>query len=87
MSVLKFTADHSPAAPIREATAFLARLTAPVAETLAAAQRWRKRRRAYAELMSLDDRLLRDIGLSRSRIEATLSSEVDQRAAFDPELR
>lgn len=34
---------------------------------------WQQRRRAYAELASLDDRALADIGISRSEIRYVLS--------------
>ena len=34
---------------------------------------WRQRRRAYAELVSLDDRSLADIGITRSEIPYVLS--------------
>ncbi len=34
---------------------------------------WRQRQRAYAELASLDDRSLADIGISRSEIRYVLS--------------
>lgn len=35
-------------------------------------RQWRERRRAYDELMALDDRLLQDIGISRSEIRAAI---------------
>lgn len=44
----------------------LHRLTASVAD-------WRQRQRAYAELASLDDRSLADIGITRSEIPYVLS--------------
>ncbi len=34
--------------------------------------RWRRRQRAYGELMSLDDRSLSDIGIRRSQIPAII---------------
>ena len=34
---------------------------------------WRRRRRAHAELLSLDDRSLADIGITRSEIPYVLS--------------
>jgi uncharacterized protein YjiS (DUF1127 family) len=45
---------------------------------------WRRRERAYAELMALDDRSLDDIGVRRSQIRALV--EGDHRRARDPEL-
>jgi uncharacterized protein YjiS (DUF1127 family) len=89
MSVLKFAFDHEPSAPspLRDAAAFLVRLTAPAAEALAAAKRWRSRRHAYMELMALDERLLKDIGLSRGRIEATLYGDFDRPSECDAERR
>lgn len=44
----------------------LHRLAASVAD-------WRQRQRAYAELASLDDRSLADIGITRSEIPYVLS--------------
>ena len=37
---------------------------------------WRQRRRAYGELMALDDRLLADIGLRRADIPAIFHKKV-----------
>jgi uncharacterized protein YjiS (DUF1127 family) len=42
--------------------------------------RWRERRAAVRELHSLDDRSLRDIGVSRSEIEWVVSSQQAARA-------
>ncbi|MGE0714374.1 MAG: DUF1127 domain-containing protein [Alphaproteobacteria bacterium] len=39
----------------------------------AGAKRWTEQRRAYEELMALDDRQLRDMGLSRSEIPAVVA--------------
>lgn len=36
--------------------------------------RWQERRTAYRELMDLDDRMLRDIGISRSQIPAIVAA-------------
>jgi uncharacterized protein YjiS (DUF1127 family) len=36
---------------------------------------WRRRERAYAELMALDDRSLADIGVRRSQIRALVEGE------------
>jgi uncharacterized protein YjiS (DUF1127 family) len=48
-------------------------LTASVAD-------WRQRQRAYAELASLDDRSLADIGITRSEIPYVLSQAAQNRA-------
>jgi uncharacterized protein YjiS (DUF1127 family) len=42
---------------------------------------WRQRQRAYAELASLDDRSLADIGITRSEIPYVLSHATLDRAA------
>ena len=41
---------------------------------------WRRRQRAYAELATLDDRSLADIGISRSEIPYVLSHAAEHRA-------
>ncbi|HWI28433.1 MAG TPA: DUF1127 domain-containing protein [Stellaceae bacterium] len=41
---------------------------------------WRQRQRAFAELASLDDRALADIGITRSEIPYVLSSATGQDA-------
>jgi uncharacterized protein YjiS (DUF1127 family) len=48
------------------------RIAGLVAELLATARRAYKRRQAIGELLALDDRMLRDIGVSRSEIEYTV---------------
>jgi uncharacterized protein YjiS (DUF1127 family) len=48
---------------------------------------WRRRRRAYAELMSLDDRTLADIGIRRSQIAGVVfgnPSQAEKPAAAAP---
>jgi uncharacterized protein YjiS (DUF1127 family) len=44
---------------------------------------WRRRQRAYAELMALDDRSLADIGIRRSQIRGLI--EGDGVRGFDPD--
>jgi uncharacterized protein YjiS (DUF1127 family) len=44
---------------------------------------WRRRQRAYAELMALDDRSLADIGIRRSQIRALV--EGDDRRGCEPQ--
>jgi uncharacterized protein YjiS (DUF1127 family) len=45
---------------------------------------WRRRNEAYAELMSLDDRSLADIGIHRSQIPALIEG-VEKAAAVEAE--
>lgn len=42
---------------------------------------WRERARTYAELSSLDDRSLQDIGLTRGEIYSVARSATDPRRA------
>ncbi len=44
---------------------------------------WRQRQRAYAELASLDDRSLADIGITRSDIPYVLSQAAGQQTRTD----
>lgn len=53
---------------------FLENLVHRLSEAYAA---WRRRERAYAELASLDDRALADIGITRSEIRYVLSRHAD----------
>jgi uncharacterized protein YjiS (DUF1127 family) len=46
---------------------------------IVAVGKWREKRRALAELSSLDDRMLRDIGLDRSEITSVLSDRTGER--------
>jgi uncharacterized protein YjiS (DUF1127 family) len=41
---------------------------------------WRRRRRAYAELMTLDDRTLADIGIRRSQIAGVVYGKTEPSA-------
>jgi len=69
---------HPWQAVLAGATATLAELTAIVVATAGkgwrAYARWRERRAAVQELHALDDRTLRDIGISRSEIDWVVSS-------------
>lgn len=46
---------------------------------------WRRRHAAYAELMSLDDRSLADIGIHRSQIAALVDGAQGPRPAVEAE--
>jgi uncharacterized protein YjiS (DUF1127 family) len=46
---------------------------------------WRRRQRAYAELMALDDRSLADIGVHRSEIPALVAGVGDRRPVREPD--
>lgn len=54
---------------------------ARLAGAFAAFRQWRARRRAIAELESLDARILKDMGLSRSEIPAVVNGVYDPRAS------
>jgi uncharacterized protein YjiS (DUF1127 family) len=54
-----------------------------VETAVARVRAWREREQARAELMSLDDRSLADIGLSRSDIPAVLSGEYQSSRTTD----
>ncbi|MCC7275197.1 MAG: DUF1127 domain-containing protein [Alphaproteobacteria bacterium] len=45
-------------------------------KAIAAIGQWAAQRKAYEELMSLDDRQLRDMGLSRSEIPAVVAGNL-----------
>ena len=55
-------------------------LTAMLYDLWTALRRARQNRRAVAELLALDDRLLRDIGLSRDEIRAAAGGSLRSRA-------
>ena len=86
--MLKTAFDHRPPAraSLRDGVAWLGRVASSVVEPLVAFRQARLRKRAEAELMGLDDRMLKDIGLSRSRIEAAVNGDLPQDSYFDPEL-
>jgi uncharacterized protein YjiS (DUF1127 family) len=47
---------------------------------------WRRRERAYAELMALDDRSLADIGVRRSQIRALAEGDTPRGPRMEPVL-
>jgi uncharacterized protein YjiS (DUF1127 family) len=57
------------------------RLAAGVGGIVAALRQWRERRRATHELQSLDDRLLKDIGITRGDVWAAVHGELSDRGA------
>ncbi len=46
-------------------------------------RRWHKRRKAIAELSTLDDRMLRDIGISRGEIREVVDAQLRHEAEAD----
>jgi uncharacterized protein YjiS (DUF1127 family) len=54
-------------------------LSKAVRKTIAAFVAWRAFRRAESELMGLDDRALKDIGLDRSEIGSALMDHAQER--------
>jgi uncharacterized protein YjiS (DUF1127 family) len=72
MSAHAVTHDHPwPYRTAREhaGPTFWARSREGLAHAAAAVARWRRLRRDARRLMALDDRMLRDVGLSRGKIE------------------
>jgi uncharacterized protein YjiS (DUF1127 family) len=55
------------------------RLVTGVAGLVAVLRQWRERRRATHELQSLDDRLLKDIGITRGDVWAAVHGELSDR--------
>lgn len=51
-------------------------VTAGLRALAAKFQAWQRKRAAYEELMALDDRMLKDIGISRTEIPAALEGDV-----------
>jgi len=47
---------------------------------------WRRRERAYGELMALDDRSLADIGVRRSQIRALVEGDAPRGSRMEPAL-
>ena len=54
------------------------RLLSPVMAALRAIWQWRQHQRAIAQLRSLDDRMLKDIGIERSEIIAAVCGIRDE---------
>lgn len=61
-------------------------LFAPFARAGSAVRAELRARRAYAELASLDDRMLRDIGISRSEIHSLVRRPVASAEAVPPRV-
>jgi uncharacterized protein YjiS (DUF1127 family) len=75
--VIRAVADAS-AAILRPPLSALRRIAAGL-------RLWHIRRRATRELLSLDDRLLRDIGLSRGEIWAAVQGALEEPETLTPE--
>ena len=65
--------------PRSAATALIDAIVVPVRQMLAGFIRERALRRAENELMTLDDRMLKDIGLSRSEIGSAVRNPAEER--------
>lgn len=59
--------------------AALASLLALITESIAAYRKYRAFRRGYDQLMALDDRMLKDIGLDRTEITSALLNHEGER--------
>ncbi len=71
--VIEHYAKTGRAQAVRQALGGLIRgIVGAVRQGAEALQRWHRRRVTYRELMALDDRLLRDIGLRRDQIPAAV---------------
>jgi uncharacterized protein YjiS (DUF1127 family) len=57
----------------------LASLSALIAESIAAYRSYRAFRRGYHQLMALDDRMLKDIGIDRTEITSALLDHENER--------
>ncbi len=68
-------AAGAPAATDHRASA-KTHLAAAVRRAIASLRRWRKRRKAIAELSRLDDHMLRDIGVSRGQIREVVDAQL-----------
>ena len=75
-----FKLSSGPAAPqagaSEAAIPAVSRVLGPVSALASRFYNWRMRNAAYDGLMSMDDRLLRDIGLSRAEIEAAVDGQI-----------
>jgi uncharacterized protein YjiS (DUF1127 family) len=65
----------------------LASLSALIAESIAAYRQYRAFRRGHDQLMALDDRMLRDIGLDRTEISSALLNAGNERWRGDAHQR
>jgi uncharacterized protein YjiS (DUF1127 family) len=65
----------APAGSVQWLLAGFSRAATVLAGVASAIRRRRLRKRAYSQLMAMDERLLRDIGVMRSDIQAVIANE------------